>query len=83
MNFNTYHSMVELPHQIEGALLHQLDLHDDVVNLKNVDGQKDLEHLKKKWMNYLGIKTFLSSFENILFVENYNYAYLKIINNVG
>ena len=39
--------MVELPHQIEGALLHQLDLHDDVVNLTNVDGQKDLEHLKK------------------------------------
>ena len=47
MDFNTYHSMVELPHQIEGALLHQLDLHDDVVNLTNVDGQKDLEHLKK------------------------------------
>ena len=47
MDFNTYHSMVELPHQIEGALLQQLDLHDDVVNLTNVDGQKDLEHLKK------------------------------------
>ena len=70
MDFNTYHSMVELPHQIEGALLHQLDLHGDVVNLMNVDGQKDLEHLKK-WIIYLGLKTFLSSFENILFIENY------------
>ena len=62
--------MVELPHQIEGALLQQLDLHDDVVNLTNVDGQKDLEHLKKKWIIYLGLKTFLSSFENILVIEN-------------
>ena len=56
MDFNIYHSMVELPHQIEGALLQQLDLHDDVVNLTNVDGQKDLEHLKKKWIIYLGLK---------------------------
>ena len=62
--------MVELPHRIEGALLQQLDLHDDVVNLTNVDGQKDLEHLKKKWIIYLGLKTFLSSFENILVIEN-------------
>ena len=71
--------MVELPHQIEGALLHQLDLHGDVVNLKNVDGQKDLEHLKKKWIINLGLKTILSSFENILFFENYTYASLIII----
>ena len=62
--------MVELPHQIEGALLQQLDLHDDVVNLTNVDGQKDLEHLKKKWIIYLGLIIFLSSFENILVIEN-------------
>ena len=51
--------MVELPHQIEGALLHQLDLHGDVVNLMNVDGQKDLEHLKKM--------DNLFGFENISF----------------
>ena len=53
--------MVELPHQIEGALLHQLDLHGDVVNLMNVDGQKDLEHLKK-WIIYLGLKSFSVQF---------------------
>ena len=47
--------MVELPHQIEGALLHQLDLHGDVVNLMNVDGQKDLEHLKKKIFGFENI----------------------------
>ena len=70
--------MVELPHQIEGALLHQLDLHDDVVNLLNVDGQKDLEHLKKM--------DDLFGFENIsvqfwkYFVHRELYASLIIIN---
>ena len=73
--------MVELPHPIEGALLQQLDLHDDVVNLMNVDGQKDLEHLKKV-DNLFGFENISVQFwEYIVHWELY--ASLIIINNVG
>ena len=75
--------MVELPHQIEGALLHQLDLHGDVVNLMNVDGQKDLEHLKKM-DNSFGFENISVHFwKYIVHWELYIYASLIIINNVG